>query len=173
MTVGAISSYSPAVQYRYFDTTISDSQIQGLMKKYGITPTGDSDKDLDELYSAMYSDAQSSVAASASFSINNNQQAQKPLNIPWQSLMIQVGLYPTGDFNTDYKAFKDKIIFMQYNATSKMAKTHINQLIAEAAIVFVQPTVAAAQIGLQTPKISQSSSGADILAQLNRTYFLG
>lgn len=168
MTVGAITVYSTATQYRYFDTTISDAQIKDLMKKYGVTPTGDPDKDLQELHDAMYANANSTVSSKVSFAnqeVQNNQvsAAQNPMNVPWAALMIQAGLYPTGDFNTDYQEFTNKINTMQLSATSQQEKANIDQLIAQSKVVFISP------VSSQTP--SFSVSGADILAKMNKMYF--
>lgn len=183
MTVGAITYYSPSTQYRYFDTTISDAQIQNLMKKYGISQTSDSDQDLNALYQAMYSDAKTSTSSSQTSSVGHNKHsqqiqaadAQNPVNVQWATLMMQVGLYPTGDFDTDYNEFQNKIFAMQTSAVSQQEKASINQLIAEATIVFVSPSTSASEMPSQTPNAShsQSVSGVDILAQLNKMYFLG
>lgn len=174
MTIGAVTSYSTVNQYRYFDTSISDSQIQDLMKKYGITPTGDSDKDLKALHDAMYTDAQSmntaSIKNASKTEENQENQAQNAsTNVPWANLMTQVGLAVSGDFEKDYQAFSDKIFQMQMSATTPQDKAMINQFVLEAAIVFVPPTTSSAPSS-GAPK---AASGADILSALNKMYFFG
>lgn len=173
MTVGAVSSisYSSVIQYRYFDTTISDAQIKDLMAKYGITPSGNQDKDLKALYDAMYTDAQSSATSALN---NANQTQNNPevtgksaSNAPWANLMTQIGLVATGDFDVDYQAFSNKIFEMKMSATTPQDKAMISQLVSQAEIVFVPPTTAFTQ----NPGAPKSASGADILAQLNKMYF--
>lgn len=168
MTVGAVNSYSSVLQYRYFDTAISATQIQDLMKKYGITPTGDQDLDLRELRNAMYSDAKNKVTSA----VNNVNQAQENQasgngsNVPWANLMLQTGLPVTGDFNTDYQAFTNKIFEMKMSATTPQDKAIISQLVSQAEIVFVPPTNSTANSGT-----AKTASGADILSMLNKMYF--
>lgn len=173
MTVGAVTSYSTVNQYRYFDTSISDKQIQDLLKKYSITPTGDRDLDLRELRNAMYTDAKNQITSAIS-NANQAQEnqavvAQTSTSVPWANLMTQVGLSVSGDFEKDYQAFSDKIFQMQMSATTPQDKANINQLVMEAAIVFVQPATSSAP-SAGAPK---TASGADILAALNKMYFFG
>lgn len=175
MSLGAVSAnyYSPTIQYRYFDTTISDEQITSLMQQYGITATGNADIDLEELYDAMYASAQATsnktVSNAQKAQEDAMQQAQQPtINVPWANLMIQAGLSVSGDFKKDYQAFNDKIFQMKISATSPQDKAIISQLISQAEIVFVQPDNNSASF---SP--IKSASGSDILAMLNKMYFFG
>jgi len=106
--------------------------------------------------------------------------AENSTNVPWASLMNQIGLYVTGDLKTDYDAFSNKISAMQSSgAISPDNEAAINQLIAEASIVFVQQsdssTKAAAGSAehVQSPPPSQSVSGADITARFNKMLIFG
>lgn len=175
MSVRAISGnyYTPVIQYRYFDTTISDNQILSLMQQYGISPSGDRDSDLEALYNAMYSDAKNIVANN----VNNAQQAQKdkaqsaqqtPSDVPWAKLMYQAGLHVSGDYKKDYQAFTDKILEMKKSAATPQNQAMISQLVSEAAIVFIPPSSSSESAG-SLP----SATGADITAMLNKLYFLG
>ncbi len=167
MTVGAVSSsysysYATSFQYQFFGTVVSDERIQELMKLYGIQQSGNKEYDLQALYKAMLSSAKIDA---------NDASAQQPVqagaqsaNVPWATLMNQVGLAVTGDFTTDYQLFNNKISTMQLSATSAKDKAFINQLVSEAQIVFVPPTSSG-----PAPK----ASGADILAQLNKMYMFG
>lgn len=175
MSVGAISGnlYTPVMQYRYFDTSISDNQILSLMQQYGISPSGDRDADLDALYNAMYSDAKGIVASN----VNNAQQAQKdkaqsaqqtPSDVPWASLMYQAGLHVSGDYKKDYQEFTDKIFQMKLSATSPKDYAMISQFVSQAAIVFTPPSSAS-----ESSSPLPSATGADITAMLNKLYFFG
>lgn len=195
MTISAVSSvtsysYSTAVENQYFGTSISESQLQILMDRYMIKQTGDSEIDLRALYNAMYPEASSKAqSSSASASTNQSQKtqsgqenqaidAQNANNVPWANLMNQVGLYATGDMTKDYEAFGDKISQMQSSgATDSKMQATINQLVAEAAIVFVQPddqsSAAQAQTSANNASKSQQVSGADIQAQINKMFVFG
>lgn len=175
MTIGAVSAnyYSPTIQYRYFDTNISDEQINSLMQQYGISPTGNPDIDLEELYNAMYTSAQTT----SSKAVSNAQKAQEDkaqqaqqitTNVPWANLMVQAGLSVSGDYQKDYQAFNDKIFQMKISATSPQDKAIISQLISQAEIVFNQP-----ENKTESPSPIKSASGSDILAMLNKMYFFG
>lgn len=177
MTVGAISSnaynYS-TIEYNYFGTTISNSRLEDLMKQYGLNPTGDPDIDIKALYQAMHSSASSTISkAQAAADEQANSQttaALNSMNAPWATLMSQIGLYATGDFDTDFQSFNDRISAMSVNANSQQDKAAINQLQAQASIVFVPQT----QTTQNTAQASsQSFSGADITAQMNRLFIVG
>lgn len=187
MTIGAVSSinsyrYSTSVEYKYFGTTFSDQNLQDLMRQYGIIQTGDSDVDLKALYQAMYSSA-TSQATAASASKNSHlakpeeiqaQAAQNANNVPWATLMNQVGLSPTGDLATDLTAFNNKISQMMASATTQQEKANLYQLAAEASIVFVQPeSVSQSNVSVQSSSLSHSISGADIMARLNKLMMVG
>lgn len=175
MSVGAISGnlYTPVMQYRYFDTSISDNQILSLMQQYGISPSGDRDSDLDALYNAMYSDAKGIVANN----VNNAQQAQKdkaqsaqqtPSDVSWANLMTQAGLHVSGDYKKDYQEFTDKIFQMKLSAASPKDYAMISQFVSQAAIVFTPPNSAS-----ESSSPLPSVTGADITAMLNKIYFFG
>ena len=181
MSISAISSvYSTyqSYEYQYFGATLSESRFTTLMAKYGITQTGNADKDVQALYSAMSSNADTEVAGSVAS--QNAQQANQPAqstdaqnssNVPWASLMSRVGLAATGDLSADYQAFDNKISQMQGSAAaSPQQQAFISQLSAEASTVFVNNQ--AGQIQNSTKSQAQVS-GSDIVAKLNRLLMLG
>lgn len=191
MTVGAVNSttiYSNSLQYKYFHTVLSDAQVQDLLRKYGITPSGDSDTDLDSLYNVMYTQA-SKDATEAAGSIASAQQTQTSQNtqktqpatqssteVPWVTLMSQVGLVATGDLDKDYASFNEKISLMSASATTPEDKANIAQLEAQASVVFVQQTQTAQSSNSNqsnTQALTATATGADIVAMLNKMYFLG
>lgn len=171
MTLSALSSYSytysTTFQYQYFGNIVSNDRIDELMKQYGIVQSGDKQADLRALYNAMYSNAQTEVLGSTA-AIQSGQavQPEEAQNVPWANLMKQVGLSASGELDTDYDAFNEKIEAMKLSATSPMDKANINQLEAESAIVFVQQdqSVTSQPIAL---------TGDEIRAQLNKMYFFG
>lgn len=170
MTVGAITSYSSVLQNQYFGCIISSANIQNLMLKYGIQITGDPELDIKALYAAMRLRA-STIAntkaqqASADQPTDNTQNS----NIQWATLMNQIGLSATGNLATDYAAFSNKISTMQLSATTPQEKANINQLQAQANIVFVQQD----QSSKRTSQVqSTTASGAEIMASLNKLYLL-
>ncbi len=196
MTVGAVSlykysneyNYDTTNQYRFFGTLIPDYRLNDLMVKYHVLQTGDSYKDLHNLYLAIKNKATVNTATAAKTASNRNAQqiqstqqpqqqtqAQAASAIPWATLMGQVGLAATGDLAIDYGAFKTRIYTMQINAKDNTQKANIGLLIAQAEIVFVdntQPTAQAASSQAKAPQAPQSIkvSGADIQAAINRLY---
>lgn len=175
MTIGAVSSYqySSNVQYQYFGTTVSTDRLTQLMEEYGVQKTGDSQTDLQALYQAMYSTASTEVTESQKGAQNNNSSNASDgssTNIPWASLMGQVGLMATGDLATDYATFNSKISEMQSSATSQDQQASVSLLQAEASTVFVQQSGAA---GASSQGQQTQVSGADITAQLNKLYLFG
>lgn len=187
MYVGALNSYSSAVQYKYFAATISASRLDDLLRRYGIQKTGDEDKDLDNLHQVM-SDVAIKELAQAQGMPSEPQKAQKPdqatqsaasTEVPWASLMSQVGLFASGNLDTDYISFMNQVSLMKVSAgASSQDKANIEQLMAQASVVFVaqnQP----AQVNQPTTSSTDNSSapqqisGVDILARLNKMYMLG
>lgn len=185
MTIGAVSSissyyqYSSYEQYKYFGTTISEERLQYLMWEYGIQKTGDAYTDIKTLYQVMYGSAAANVQENTPAKEVKHKQNSQPTeaaastNVPWATLMNQVGLSATGDLATDYQAFSNRISLMQASATTPQQKADIGQLVAEAAIVFVQPESTQAAPQTQTTYQPQKASGADIAAMLNRLYAVG
>lgn len=184
MTVGAIN-YSPSSYYytsasqgRIFGTSVSDDSIQILMDQYNIKQTGNQDYDLQQLYNAMYSDAESYVTsvktAANQKQIQENKseqeavEAQNASNVPWATLMQQIGLSATGNLTADYNAFNNTISIMQASARTPQEKASISQLQSQASVVFVQSDQSGTSF--QGQGSSASVSGADILAQLNKMY---
>lgn len=181
MSISAISSnysYFEKYQTQFFGGTISVSQFEYLMQKYGITPTSDSYKDVQALYQAMSKAADAEVMGSVATQgpqqapPNTQAEAQSASNCPWASLMSRIGLAATGELGNDLAAFNSKLSAMQASgAASNQDKALIAQLSAEAASVFV-PQVQATQQSPQSQQVqAQAVSGADIRAQLNRLYF--
>lgn len=175
VSISAINSnsYTNLMQYRYFDTSISNNQILSLMQQYGISPSGDKASDLEALYEAMYSDAKNIIASN----VNKAQQAQQdktqnsqptPLDVPWASLMTQAGLHVSGDYKKDYQEFNDKIFQMKLSAASPKDYAMISQFVSQADIVFIRPSDSS-----EASSPLPSATGADITAMLNRLYFLG
>lgn len=175
MIIGAVISvyqYSTAYESALFGTTVSDDRLNALMQQYGITQTGDSYTDLKALYNAMYGEAESKATAASS-----NRQPGQPLttdtkNVPWVNLMSQVGLSATGIVAVDYSAFNERLFTMQGAARTKQDEADIAALSAQANVVFNQQTQQTdiTSTGSTRP---QAISGADIVAQLNKTLLLG
>jgi len=175
MSIGAVSSinrYSRAYESALFGTTVSNQRLDELMQEYGIIQTGDSYVDLLELYNAMYKAAQTTVTAAAT----KRQTGRPPepittntIAVPWQSLMVQVGLETTGDVAVDYAAFNRQIFFMQGAVRSKQDEADIAALFAQANISFNQQTQQMGITGSGATKLP-SISGADIVAQMNRMF---
>lgn len=188
MSVGAVNSltystsYADLQQYKFFKFVNSPEQIDELMRKYGIIQTGDTYNDLKALYDAMYKeasvDANEEAAGSVAYLKPQDQikkpENQDPTNVPWATLMNQIGLTATGNLQKDYGSFSEKISIMQVSATTPQDKANLQQLESQASIVFVpqsQTTQTASQN--QGPIEKTSASGADIVAMLNKMYFLG
>lgn len=189
MNIGAIgtnsisSLYSSSIEYKYFGTTIPSDRLQDLMERYGIIQTGDSETDLRALYQAMMGDAVSELKNSQAATDTRSKvgepsqatQAQNSSNIPWATLMGQIGLSATGNFATDYQAFNDKISAMNASATTPQDKASINQLVAQATVVFIKPEQSTAQAASSQSQAQNSQpqlTGADIQAQLNRLFLV-
>lgn len=153
MTVGAINTgssrhlYSTYTEYQYFGTTVSQERLNDLMARYGIQQTGNSDEDLRALYVALYRESivELEEEKSTEMSVNQNSQStqanqtETTTEVPWSTIMGQVGLMVTGDYDADYAAFETRINSMQYAAVTQQEKASIDQLIAEAAVAFVPP----------------------------------
>ncbi len=172
VSINAINSnysYFQKYQYKFFGETIPAEKFEFLMRKYGIKSSGDRYKDINALYQAMYSEANVEVIGNIA-SVQQESQAidaGNSTNIPWANLMSRIGLTATGDLAIDYERFNAKISAMQSSAAaSQQQKALINELLAEAKIVFVQKSLIT-----QNSKHSQQITGADIQAQLNRLYF--
>lgn len=187
MSVASISAnplYSVSLQYQYLGTTISEQKIKSLMAEYGIKPSGNADYDLQQLHNIMLNSASSQIKAKFNAQAPQTQQQPPALpevvgntaSVPWANLMSQVGATLTGVFETDYEAFNQIINSMSISATNQQERANIDQLVAQAGVVFVKPeqSAAVAQVPLQTQQTQkQSISGTEILAQLNRMYALG
>lgn len=183
MSVASISAnplYTLSLQCQYFGTSISESKIKDLMAEYGIKPSGNPSYDVQALYDAMYTEARSEVKkAQSSSNVQAPQQKEAPevigntASVPWANLMSQVGVPLTGTFEGDYNSFNQRINAMSIAATTQQEKASIDQLMAEAGIVFVQPQQSVDIPSQGQPPIPKQASGADILAQLNRMYLLG
>ena len=180
MTVGAVTSYSSTTLYQYFGTSISTENIQALMQEYHVSSTGNATDDIKNLYKAMSAKASqkanSIVNQSNSSSQSGNQatevQSAQSNNVPWATLMSQVGLSVTGNLATDYTAFTNTISAMQVSATSQQEKASINQLEAEASIVFVQQGQSETK-GTSNQIAPRTVTGADIQAAMNKLLILG
>lgn len=161
MIVGAINkvySYTTSYQSQFFSSAISNDQLNTLMQQFGVLQTGDQYTDLQALYQAMYN----YYSMYGTPNTQPQQQMQNQNNIPWAPLMQQVNLPTTGNLNTDYAAFKDKITSLQANPSSGI---NIGELEQEASTAFVQP---------KEPQAAQPQlSGSDIIAQLNKAFILG
>lgn len=173
MTVGVVSrvyQYSTSYESAIFGATVSDSELNSLMQEYGVIQTGDNYTDLMALYNAMYGGAKTAVEALAA----EKQQKDQPIttnttNVPWESLMSQVGLRTTGDVTVDYSAFNKQLSLMQGAARSKQDEADIATLAAQASVVFNQQTQQN-DITASGNSKPQSISGADIVAQLNKMF---
>lgn len=193
MTVGTVSlykysgeyNYDTTNQYRFFGTLIPSDRLNDLMVKYHILQTGDSYKDLHNLYLAIKNKAAIDSSAAAKTGSNRNvqniqqtaqeNQIQAANLIPWATLMGQVGLIASGDLAIDYGAFKTRLYTMQISAKDNAQKANIGLLMAQAEIVFVDNTQQTAKAASSQAKIPQSApkvqtSGADIQAAINKLY---
>lgn len=169
MTIGAISSYnySSSYQISFFGTSISASRIAELMDKYNIEQTGDQYADLQALYNAMAAEA-TQTAVKASTQNSTEKKVETNQAPPWSNIMAQVGLELTGSKETDHYNFNQRISQLLTSATTPQNKATIQQLQAEAAIVFTQQL----QESDSSTKTKSNASGADILAQINKMFLM-
>jgi len=187
MSISAVSSCSSTVMYSYFKSAISTSQLETLLKKYGLKSTGDTEQDMKALYQVMSQSAVKEVVGvevTEKVEKKENKQsvegaASTENQIPWANLMSQVGLFTSGDLNTDYISFMNQVSLMKASAgASTQQKANIEQLMAQAGVVFAQQNQPM-QANQSTASSSddsaskQQSSGADILAKLNKMRMLG
>ena len=180
MTVGVVTSYSSATQYQYFGTAMSTENIRTLMEEYGVSSTGNATDDLKNLYKAMYVKASANATSAVNQSNSSSQLGNQVTgalttsnNVPWATLMSQVGLNATGNLATDYSSFKNLISEMQVGSVSQQDKASINQLEAEASIVFVQQGQSATQGTSGSTSAPRTLTGADIQAAMNKMLILG
>src|SRR5574344_474 len=160
------ASQLSSVLYRYFGNEISADKFDSLLLQYGITATGIVDHDIQALYNAIHSNATSKINSKLSQNQNINNATQEQ-TVPWANLMSQVGLAASGEITDDKERFYSKISEMQQAASSSTTQqANINQLLAEAGIVFVA-------IPAQEQQQIQTASGADIAALMNKQFFFG
>lgn len=164
MTVGAVMGvyqYTGVYQAQFLPSTITNDQLNALMRQYGIKQTGDEYTDIKALYEAMYQDIARSGATQGVKTENQMEQIY-----PWASLMKQLGLGATGDFSKDYSVFMNALNTQQAAAKTPAEKSRLNLIQRMAQVVFVQP-----QQKEQANKIMQLT-GSEIIAQMNRTALL-
>lgn len=186
MSVGAVSSsytystsYATFEQYKFFHAVISNSQVQELLRKYGVVPSGDSYTDLHALYEVLYAqaskDASEAIGSVASQQTQNTQKPQPEQNsteAPWATLMSQIGLKATGNLGKDYASFDEKISMMMASALTPQDKANISQLQSQASVVFVENKKQSTQSTSSAQNNTQQATpiGVDIMAMLNRLY---
>ncbi|MBP7212129.1 hypothetical protein KBA27_04770 [bacterium] len=136
--INGVYQYSNIYQDLYFGTSISASQLDDLMRKFGIVQTGNEKDDLSALYEAMYSYYESELTSKQ---VSNAQQKQQEMsNVQWASVMKEVGLTATGDITTDYEAFLAQIKALEDAATSQEDKAEIQAFASQAQSYFVGQT---------------------------------
>lgn len=155
-----------SVLYSYFGNTVSTDKFDSLLRRYGIIPSGVVDHDVQALYNAMH--------GSAANKINSTLSQNKPVDessnmrtVPWADVMGQIGLVASGEIGEDQSRFYSKISEMrQSGASSAAQQAYLNQLLAQAGIVFVESPV-------QEKSQMQTANGAQIAALMNKQFFFG
>lgn len=155
--------YTTAYMQKVFGSAISISNLNYLMRDFGVNQTGDEQTDLQALYSAMRSYYANNTEVTSAMA-GSNQMSQT--NRPWEVLMQQVGLTPVGDVQIDYAKFQDAVKLMISQAVRPEEKQYFLGLLAQGQSVFN------VRISAQ-PTPAPSVSGADILANMNRAFMLG
>lgn len=129
-TVNGVYSYTSSNIYSYLGRVpTSNMALQDAFREFGIKPTGN-DYDLKRLKNAMYREYSNQVQEQI-----NNQQEEKQV-VPWASLLSQIGIQPTGDYEKDYNAFNDAIKLLSQSAIDGQAMTYFAGLRSEAQKVF-------------------------------------
>ncbi len=129
-TVNGVYSYTSANIYSYLGRVpTSNAALKEAFREYGIKPTGN-DYDLKRLKNAMYEEYSTQVQEQI-----NNQQQEKNV-VPWASLLTQIGIQPTGDYETDYAAFNNAIQLLSQSAIDGQAMAYFAGLRSEAQRIF-------------------------------------
>ena len=129
-TVNGVYTYTSANIYSYLGRVPTTGvALQEAFKEYGIRPTG-TNSDLKRLKNAMYTEYSNQVQQQI-----NNQQEDKQV-VPWASLLSQIGIQPTGDYDKDYAAFNNAIQLLSQSAIDGQAMAYFAGLRSEAQRVF-------------------------------------
>ena len=158
-----------AVLNRYFGGTISADKFDTLLRYYGITETGVIEDDVKALYDAINASATGMVTADIAMQQDKmaQQAAQNKPQIPWENLMKEIGLVASGDLSADKTKFDNQIQNLQQYIEDEDDITFINDLLAQAGIVFVSVE------NNPYKKQAVSASASDILSLINQQFFFG
>ena len=131
-TVNGVYSYTSANIYSYLGRVpTSNAALKEAFREFGITPTGNN-SDLKRLKNAMYEEYSTQVKEQI-----DNQNAEKNV-VPWAGLLSQIGIQPTGDYDTDYAAFNNAIQLLSQSAIDGQAMAYFAGLRSEAQRVFAE-----------------------------------
>ena len=131
-TVNGVYSYTSANIYSYLGRVpTTNAALKEAFREFGIRPTG-RDYDLKRLKNAMYEEYSAQVKEQI-----DNQNSEKN-NVPWAGLLTQIGIQPTGDYETDYAAFNNAIQLLSQSAIDGQAMAYFAGLRSEAQRVFAQ-----------------------------------
>lgn len=129
-TVNGVYTYTSANIYSYLGRVpTSNLALQEAFKDFHVKPTGQT-SDLVRLKNAMYREYSNQVQEQI-----NNQQEEKQV-VPWASLLSQIGIQPTGDYEKDYAAFNNAIQLLSQSAIDGQAMTYFAGLRSEAQRIF-------------------------------------
>ena len=130
-TVNGVYSYTSANIYSYLGRIPSnETKLKNAFKEFHVVPKGQKD-DLKKLDKAMYAEYSEQVQNQI-----ENQKEQKV--VPWASLMAQIGVQATGDYEKDYAAFNNAIQLLSQSAIDGQAMAYFAGLKSEASKIFNQ-----------------------------------
>ena len=174
MSIGAIGSSFSSQQSQQID-----EMLKTRLKALGLQSTGSVQGDLALLKSAQSGQSQSSSASQTdnankvSTQIQASSQAQQ---LPWASLMNELGVKPTGSKEGDFAAISSAIEVKSSQATTTEQKSEVKALQQEFASIQSQndsnSTQSVAQAASPSAQSQQSNyTGQNQVAELNK-YFL-
>ncbi len=163
MTVSAINGnyqYTNTYQSQFFSTTISASNLNDLMRQFGVVQTGDEYSDVQALYNTMYSYYTGQIDSQQQ--ANSKSDSTDTNNVAWASVMNEVGLTPKGNLSDDYAAFNAQIQALEESAQTDSDKNEIQAFASQSQSYFVEST--------NSNQTTATASATDILAALNQAY---
>ena len=129
-TVNGVYTYTSANIYSYLGRVpTTNIALQEAFKEFDVRPTGKT-SDLVKLKNAMYREYSNQVQEQI-----NNQKEEKEV-VPWASLLSQIGIQPTGNYEKDYAAFNNAIQLLSQSAIDGQAMTYFAGLRSEAQRIF-------------------------------------
>ena len=129
-TVNGVYSYTSANIYSYLGRLpTNNAALKEAFREFGIAPTG-KESDLKRLENAMYREYSEQVREQI-----DNQNSEKN-NVPWAGILSQIGIQPTGDYDTDYQAFNNAIQLLSQSAIDGQAMAYFAGLRSEAQSAF-------------------------------------